>query len=65
MWQEKCSIKSAEEKLRKTRGLEPPSSCSWKTKEVGAFNKCNSSRHIRKNILWFSLALGFLLLTHV
>jgi hypothetical protein len=35
---------------RETRGLEPPSSCSWKTKEVGASNECNSSRHIRKSI---------------
>jgi hypothetical protein len=26
--------------------LEPPSSCSWKTKEVGASNECNSSRHL-------------------
>jgi hypothetical protein len=42
-----------------TRGLEHPSSCSWKIKEVGASNECNSSRHIRKNILWFSLTLGF------
>jgi hypothetical protein len=30
--------------------LEPPSSCSWKTKEVGASNECNSSRHIRKSL---------------
>ena len=28
-------------------------------KEVGASNECNSSRHIRKNILWFSPDLGF------
>ena len=42
-----------------TRGLKPPSSCSWKKKEVGASNECNSSRHIRKNILWFSPNLGF------
>ena len=42
-----------------TRGLEPLYSCSWKKKEVGASNECNSSRHIRKRILWFSLALGF------
>ena len=35
----------------------PPSSCSWKTKEVGA--SCNFSRHIRKNILWFSPDLVF------
>jgi hypothetical protein len=40
-------------------GLEPPSSCSWKTKEVGASNECNSSRHIRKIIMWFSPNLGF------
>jgi hypothetical protein len=39
--------------------VEPPSSCSWKTKEVGASNECNSSRHIRKSIVWFSPALGF------
>jgi hypothetical protein len=41
------------------RGLEPPSSCSWKTKEVGASDECNSSRHIRKKIMWFSPTLGF------
>jgi hypothetical protein len=39
--------------------LEPPSSCSRKTKEVGASNECNSSRHIRKNIMWFSPDLCF------
>jgi hypothetical protein len=42
-----------------TRGLEPPSSCSWKTKEIGACNECNFSRHIRKNIMWFTIDLGF------
>jgi hypothetical protein len=44
---------------RESRWLEPPSSCSWKTKEVGASNECNSSRHVRKNIMWFSPSLGF------
>jgi hypothetical protein len=44
---------------RETRGLEPPSSGRWKTKEVGASNECNSSRHIIKSITWFSPALGF------
>jgi hypothetical protein len=44
---------------RETRGLEPPSSSSWKKKEVGASNECNSSIHIRKIILWFSPTLGF------
>jgi hypothetical protein len=32
--------------------LEPPSSCNWKTKEVGASNECNSSRHIRCWKIW-------------
>jgi hypothetical protein len=39
--------------------LDPPSSCIWKEKEVGASNECNSSIHIRKSILWFSPDLGF------
>jgi hypothetical protein len=41
-----------------TRGLEPPSSCSWKRKEVSASNECNSSRHM-KNHSVVSPALGF------
>jgi hypothetical protein len=44
---------------QETRGLEPPSSCSSKTNEVGASNEFNSSRHIRKIILWFFPSLGF------
>ena len=42
-----------------SRGLESPSSCNWKTKEFGSSNECNSSRHIRKNIMCFSPTLGF------
>jgi hypothetical protein len=41
------------------RWLEPPSSYSWIKKEVGASNECNSSRHIRKHIPWFSPNLSF------
>ena len=46
-----CGCRHLPVVAREHRGLEPPSSGSWKTKEFGASNECNSSRHKKKNSL--------------